>query len=60
MTIGVMAGKRVETLAGSGNECIRNPTECNPPVSWDVNKTFHVLYAVSQRWLTEGIGGSAA
>jgi hypothetical protein len=52
-----MAGNKGETVAGSGNECIRNPIECDPPFSWDVNKTFPLLYAVKQRWPTEGIEG---
>jgi hypothetical protein len=58
MTFGVMAGKRGETVAGSGDECIRNPIECRPPISWDVNKKFSVLYAINQRRPTEGIEGT--
>jgi hypothetical protein len=53
-----MAGQKGETVAGSGNEWIRNPIECNPPVSWDVNKKLPVLYAVGQRWPMEGIEGT--
>jgi isoaspartyl peptidase/L-asparaginase-like protein (Ntn-hydrolase superfamily) len=57
MTFGVMAGKKGETVAASGNECIRNPIECSHPVSWNVNKKFSVLYAMKQRRQTEEIEG---
>jgi hypothetical protein len=55
MTFGVIAAK---TVASSGNECIGNPIECSPPVSWDVNKKFSVLYAMKQRRPTEEIEGT--
>jgi hypothetical protein len=58
MIFGVMAGKRDETVAGSGNESIKNPIECSPPVSWDINKKFSLLYAMRQRRPTEGIKGT--
>jgi hypothetical protein len=58
MTFGVMARKKGETVAGSGNEYIKNPIECSPPVSWNINKKFSVLYAMRQRRLTEGIEGT--
>jgi hypothetical protein len=57
MTFGVMAGKKGETVTGSGDECIRNPIECSPPLSWDVSKKFSVLCAMKQRQPTERIAG---
>jgi hypothetical protein len=58
MTFGVMAGERGERVAGSGNECIKNPMGCSPDVSSDVNKKFSVMYAMRQRRPTEGIEGT--
>jgi hypothetical protein len=55
MTFGVMAGKKDETVARSGNEYVRNPIEYSSPVSCDVNKKFYVLYVSRGNTRTEGL-----